>query len=82
MSSSEISNSWKEGKGVGSTNVRILAIKKHSMEMVQHLDSSLLAQRRPRWGNWRAVAGGAEHAGGRGAAEGGLGNPFERSWGH
>lgn len=27
MSSSEISNSWKEGKGVVSTKVRILAIK-------------------------------------------------------
>lgn len=59
----------------------ILTIK-HSVEMMHHLDSSLLAQWRPHWGNWCTVAGGAEHAGGRGAAERGLGDPLERSWGY
>lgn len=52
------------------------------MEVMRHLDPSLLAQRRPDWGNRCAVTGGAEHAGGGGAAERGLGNPLERSCGY
>jgi len=45
------------------------------------LDSPLLAQGRARRGDGGAVAGGVEHAGGGGAAEGRLGDPLEWCWG-
>ena len=46
--------------------------------MLKYLDPPLLAQGRPCGGDGCAVTGGAEHTGGSGAAEWGLGNPLER----
>lgn len=58
---------------------KILSFLVAFLKIQHYLDPPLLTQGRPCRGNRCAVTGRAEHTGGGGAAERGLGDPLERS---